>query len=108
MKYLKLTQVLSFEPVMRNLSVLILVGKQDSKAFREAQRLHTSFKKYHRDVPAAERAERQDLFYGRLDTSLQASKLLASKDLNLAKTVDEFITFRLVNKAKEYPWRERK
>lgn len=107
-KYLKLAQVLSFQPVMRNLSVLILVGKQDSKAVREATRLQSSFKKFHPDVPDEEKAERQDLFFGRLDTALQGSKLLMAKGLKVEKMVDQFITYRLVNKAKEYPWKERK
>ncbi len=106
-KYFKLGPVLSFPPVMRDLSVLILVGRQDSKAYREAQRLHSTFKKFHPDVPADERAERQSLFYGRLDTSLQGSKLLGAKGLNVEKTIDDFITLRLVNKAKDFPWKPR-
>jgi hypothetical protein len=108
MKYFKLGQVLSFQPVMRSLSVLILVGRQDSKALRDANRLHSTFKKFHPDVPADERAERQDLFFGRLDTSLQAGKLLGAKGLGVEKLVGDFISLRLVNKAKDYPWRERK
>jgi pimeloyl-ACP methyl ester carboxylesterase len=107
-KFFKLAQVLSFQPVMRGLSVLILVGKQDSKAVREATRLHSAFKKFHPDVPDEEKAERQDLFFGRLDTSLQGSKLLNAKGLRLEKMIDQFITYRLVNKAKDYPWKERK
>jgi len=107
MKYFKLGQVLSFQPVMRDLSVLILVGRQDSKAYREAQRLQSTFKKYHPEVPAAERSERQSLFYGRLDTSLQGSKLLGAKGLHVEKMIDDFITLRLVNKAKDFPWKPR-
>ena len=108
MKYFKLGQVLSFQPVMRNLSVLILVGRQDSKSLRDATRLHSTFKKFHPDVPADERAERQDLFFGRLDTSLQAGKLLGAKGLGVEKLVGDFIALRLVNKAKDYAWKERK
>lgn len=106
-KYLRLGPVLNFQPVMKNLSILILVGKGDSRASRDAQRLYNSFKKFHPDVPDEEKRDRQDLFFGRLDTSLQGAKLLGAKGLNVEKLVDDFIQLRLVSKAKDYPWKPR-
>lgn len=106
-KHLKLGQVLSFRPVMENLSILILVGEQDAKGLREAKRLNNSFKKYHPDVPQDQQLERKNLFFYPLKTSLSGSKLIAAKGLNTDKLIEEFIKYRLVNKAKDYPWKQR-
>jgi len=100
--------------VLSQLSILILVGKQKSSAVGEAQRLHAAFQRFHRD-PA--KPEDRDLFYRKIETSLQGTKMLGVKGLKVeglaadvkGPVVDlliaEFINLRLVKQ--NYPWRDR-
>lgn len=91
--------------VRSTLSVLILVGKRDSKAERAAESIYNFFKPNHRDFEGEERAAKQDLFFGRLDTNLQGSKMLG-KGLPVEGLIVQFIDMRLVKQT--YPWRERR
>jgi len=98
-------------PVVRSkLSVMIVVGKGKSRAVDEARRLHLMFKRYHPDPPPEKKADEQDLFYGRLDTTLQGTKILGAKGLNLDKYIAQFIYRRLVasREAETFAWQERK
>lgn len=90
----------------REVSVLIIAGKGDSRAVRDARRLYKMLKRYHPDAPPKERAEKQDLYYGHLDTSLQGTKMLGVSGLNVEELIANFIQRRLVDKA--FPWQRRR
>ena len=95
---------------MRNeVSVLIIAGKGNSRAVRDAKRVHTMLKRYHpdppRNEPPKERAKKQDLYYGTLDTSLQGTKMLGVSELKLHGLIIEFVRRRLVDRP--FPWQRR-
>ena len=89
----------------REVSVLIVAGKGDSRAVRDAQRLYTMLKRYHPDPPPKEAEKKQDLYYGTLDTSLQGTKMLGVSGLGLDGFIATFIQRRLVDQG--FPWQHR-
>ena len=100
-------------PVVRSeVSVMILVGKQDSKAYSQANQLYTILAKYHIQPPAGldEKAqglwdvENRDLFMRSLDTKLEGSKMLGVASLRVRDRIALFIDWRLVRK--DFPWQE--
>ena len=92
-----------------NVALLILVGRKDVKALAEATRLYGIFEKFHPEPTGDNATERRTLFFGKLDTSLQGTKLLDRK-FNLSAIIAEFISLRLVKseESKDWSWRERK
>jgi hypothetical protein len=95
--------------VQRDIAVLILVGKQDGKCMEEAKRLHGIFEKHHPEPTGDNKTDRKTLFFGKLDTSLQGTKLLDPK-FNVSAIISDFIYRRLTKseKSAEWSWRERK
>ena len=89
----------------REVSFLITVGKDNSRAVRDAKRLHSMLQPLHPTPSEDERAAKQDLFYGALDTSLQGTKLLGVQSLGLEKTIAQFIHYRAANRP--FQWSER-
>lgn len=82
----------------REVSIMIAAGRGSSKAVSEATRLQRMLKPYHPDPsPGADAAEK-DLLYGTLDTSLQGTKILGVKDLNLQHHILRFIERRAVKR----------
>ncbi len=111
-KVLKYSNEMDFTVPVRldfraEVSMLIVVGKSKSKSVRYAKRLHTMvqhprtvLKRHFPDVKVE-----KDLFYGALDTSLQGTKMLGARGLNLEQTIGKFIDLRLVRRA--LPWKAR-
>ena len=99
----------TYPHVQRDISVMILVGKQDAKALPEAKRLYGLFAKSHPEPVGDDKLDKQMLFLGEFDTKLQGIKLLDPK-FNLSAVIADFIQRRLVKSgaAKDWPWRERK
>jgi pimeloyl-ACP methyl ester carboxylesterase len=95
--------------VIPDVAVLILVGKQDSKAQEEAKRIHGMFERYHPEPTGDNKTDRKTLFFGKLDTSLQGTKLLDPK-FNVSALIADFIYRRLVKseESRDWSWRERK
>jgi len=82
----------------REVSVMIAAGRRLSKSVSEATRLQQMLKRYHPDPsPDADAAEK-DLLFGTLDTSLQGTKILGVKDLNLERHILRFIELRAVKR----------
>ena len=80
--------------MLAKLSILILVGKGDSKADGDAKHLDNACKKYHREVPAAKRQEFQDLFFSKVVTSAPGQQVLAA-GLNVDTLIGDFIKYPL-------------
>jgi len=101
-KSLNLSAALGNPDVRSRLSILILAGKQKSDSDKAAKRVHSAFKRYHTEPS---KKEDRDLFLGSLDTSLQGTKMLGVKSLNVEGLINEFINLRLVKQP--FPWRAR-
>ena len=95
--------------VIPDVAVLILVGKQDNKSLEEAKRIHGMFERYHPEPIGDNKTDRKTLFFGKLETSLQGTKLLDPK-FNVPALIADFIYRRLVKseQSRDWPWRERK
>jgi pimeloyl-ACP methyl ester carboxylesterase len=113
--------------VQKNISVMILVGarSKDSegnvdreavKAIDDARRLNDFFAKFHPEpeVDKEKETDKRDLrtlWYGRLDTTLQGTKLLdAPLKTPPPQLIGLFLNYRMVKnpEAKKIPWKERK
>jgi pimeloyl-ACP methyl ester carboxylesterase len=90
-------------------SYLIYVGAEDTKALAEARRIHNTLERFHLDQKD-KKLEQRTLFFGRLPTKMQGTKLLEQKDLEIHKHIADFIRLRLVESdlAKEIKWKELK
>ena len=84
----------------REMSVMVVVGKNDPKAYRGARRFQESIK---RDYPTVDEDKRLYLFG--LNTKLQSTEMLNAKALNVQADVATFINLRLVKKS--FPWTNR-
>jgi len=106
---LKLTPVFAHPKVRSNISVLIMVGEGNSKAVSDARRIHKIFKRYHPEPDPDQKTQQKTLFFGRMKTSLQGTKMLG-EGLNVEKFIAMFIDQRLVKstESKKFTWKERK
>jgi pimeloyl-ACP methyl ester carboxylesterase len=106
---LPIRKAATYPHVQRDIAVMIVVGKHDAKALAEAKRLYGMFAKSHPEPVGDDKLDRQTLFLGELDTTLQGTKLLDPK-FNLPAVIADFIQRRLVKSdaAKDWTWRERK
>jgi pimeloyl-ACP methyl ester carboxylesterase len=95
-----------------DIAMLIVVGKQESKALTDATRIHGIFERFHPepegDTPA-EKNDKRTLFFVKLDTSLQGTKLLDPK-FNVGAMIADFLHRRLMKseESREWTWKERK
>ena len=92
-------------------SVMIVAGKRNSRALRDARRLHTMLERYHpepskedREKSKEDREKELDLYYGWFDTSVQGTKMLGQR-LGLEDYIFGFIRRRLVDRP--FPWQHR-
>jgi len=96
-------------PVVRaEIPVLILVGKEPpSKPLKEAERIDTIMEKYHKE-PADAKPDKKTLFFGRLETPHQGTKMLDVTGLNVDKRIALFIELRLIksDEAKMLVWKK--
>ncbi|MCH8922573.1 MAG: alpha/beta fold hydrolase [Planctomycetes bacterium] len=88
------------EKMHQEMSVWVVVGKNDSKAYREAKRFQDSIKLKYPVV-----GDEKRLYLFALNTKLQSAKMLNAKALNVQDDVATFINFRLVEKS--FPWTNR-
>jgi pimeloyl-ACP methyl ester carboxylesterase len=98
--------------VRSDISILIIVGKEEVKSLDEANRIYKMFEPGHPKPEREKEEERQTLFWDPLDTNLQGANLLdkKGKDLNVDKDIADFIDLRLKKSdpSKTWVWKERK
>lgn len=102
-------------PLLREkLSLMILAGNQDARAFSDAKRLYKAFDRYRPDLESPEdKAKYQDLFLPSgdgdgIETSVQGTKLLQTPpNLRVGQYILAFINARLLQYADDFPWTER-
>ena len=107
---LPLNRAMKDPAVQTDMAIMILVGKKDTKARTEAKRIYGMFKPWHPEPPESEdKVDKQTLFLGEFDTSLQGTKLLDQK-FNVQGFIDDFVRRRLIkdDAAREWTWKERK
>jgi pimeloyl-ACP methyl ester carboxylesterase len=119
----------AYPAVQNDISLLIVVGKQDTKALDDAKRINTLFEKYHPEPTGDDKTDKQTLFFLELDTKLQGTKLLDPKlhipillyskaegltplnrTITLQAVIADFIERRLIKseQSKEWTWQERR
>jgi hypothetical protein len=108
---LPLARAMKDPAVATDISVLILVGKEDAKFRKEAKRIYGMFERWHPDPggDGDEKLDKQTLFLGEFDTSLQGTKLLDAK-FKVPGIIEDFVRRRLIKSdaAREWTWKERK
>jgi pimeloyl-ACP methyl ester carboxylesterase len=101
-------KALAYEPLRKELAVMILAGEEKGKEYRDAEAFYKQFKRFHPDPPEDEQVAKQDLFFRPLATKLQGKELLGEKGLHVEEMIAYFIDLRLVRHDQpEYLWRER-
>ncbi len=120
----------SANPVLqRDVAMMILVGKENSKALKCANQIYGLFERSHVELIGDEKIDKCNLFFLRVNTSLQGTKLLepnmgvgielytraeGAKKFDSKVTVQELIAdfiHRRLEKSEEsrdWSWRERK
>lgn len=88
--------------ILRNISVLTIVGGEDSRSMSEAKRIHNSLE---RAWPKDEREEAVP--FATAATSLQKTELLKSRGMGVDRWIGRFITRRLIDLGDRLPWRDR-
>ena len=102
---INLIPAMNHPAVVSQMSVFLVVGKQDSKALGDAKRIYSFFKRFHPDPAPEEALTKQDLFFGQFNTKLQGARMLGVQGLGLEKNIVRFIELRLVNQP--FPWQQR-
>jgi hypothetical protein len=103
------------DPDIRStLSMAIVVGKNNSTAAGEAERMYRNLKRFHPDPPEGEEGL-QDLFYAPFDTALQGTKIfeakpqtMKGKPADLREFIGNFIDVRVVRNRSLPPWEDRR
>lgn len=104
-KGFSLTKALSYPVIQKQLSIMLIVGEDDRTASREAKSIHSRLARF-RDVPTDPKD--LDLVYLKPNTTLQGTQLINVPGLPLRDYIGTFIEHRLVRKAGDFPWTERK
>jgi pimeloyl-ACP methyl ester carboxylesterase len=91
-------------PAIRyDISIMILAGKDDAKAYKESQKIHAMLDRYRQESDDTALAKKT-LFFKGLPTKLQGAKMLIASELQIDKRISQFIDLRLVQQ--DYPWHE--
>ncbi len=109
-----LLEILKDENVRSQPSVMLLFGKDGSKA-KDAERVNKLLEPAHRlsgstdktDKPDKDKKDEQSLFYVPLETALQGSNLLTENSLGVPDLIKQFVSRRLIEckAAKKYKWK---
>ena len=95
-------------PVFRSnrISLLILVGEQNTKAMKNATRLHNTLVRWHPEPDDFDAYEKRTLWLEPLQTSLQGVKLLDAGGADLLAFVADFLQWRTVDL--DFEWTQRR
>ncbi|MCH2123462.1 MAG: lysophospholipase [Pirellulaceae bacterium] len=90
--------------VAKELSVMVLVGREERKSYEAARRIHRQFKAKRPKLPndPDERYVKQDLFWDAIDTSLQGTELL-NPQLPVNNLIAQFMRQRIVERREDLP-----
>jgi hypothetical protein len=103
LKGVRITDAMAQPSVQKELAVLIVTGSGSPRLSQEARRLYKALARHHADPSG--KLDKQTLFLKTPATSLQGTKLLLEKSLNVEQMIVEFVDLRLVQP--NYPWSAR-
>ena len=103
-KGLRINDALAQPNVRRDLSVMIIAGKGNSKLLQEARRLHSAFEKFHPSPDTEAEELTRTLWLKTPQTSLQGARLLNEKTMRVDEMILRFVELRLAKQ--QIPWRE--
>ncbi|TWU23814.1 alpha/beta hydrolase [Bythopirellula polymerisocia] len=101
-KGLPLVNALKQPDLVKEVSVMIIYGSENSRAKQDAENVFNNFERYHPDPPIDQVRELKDLFEYPLPTTLQGSKLLIDPRFKMLAAIDSFLKARLSDKS--YKW----
>ena len=87
------------------LSILLMVGRDDKKAFKASTSIHKLLARFYPEPKEKEAAKAKALFFYKRDTVLQGEKLLNTAEFKCENAISAFIKARLVSK--KIPWTDR-
>ncbi len=102
---LDLRRALAHPQVRNALSIMIIVGKEDSRSMADADRVYKMLERARTYLTDDTPPHLRTLFLGALPTSLQGTKLLGVPELKVAGAIEWFINLRLAKQ--EMPWQKR-
>jgi pimeloyl-ACP methyl ester carboxylesterase len=105
-KGFSLTKSLAHPVIQKMLPIMLIVGEGDRTSARNAKQIHTRLEKMRPDPPTD--PKKKDLFFLKAKTTLQGTQLLNVRTLPLRNNIALFINWRLVQKAADFAWTERK
>ncbi|MCU0959365.1 MAG: alpha/beta hydrolase [Pirellulaceae bacterium] len=100
-KGVSIANELKIRNVLAQVSVLTVVGQQDTRLYGDAKRVIKAFEQAHRDD-----AEKTVIFL-EADSPRQGIDLIYDRDLPTAAYIRDFIQYRLVQREAEFPWVDR-
>jgi pimeloyl-ACP methyl ester carboxylesterase len=89
----------------RDLSLLILVGRDDSRSLADANRMYKSLERWYSATQDHSESEIQKLDFVSFGTSLQGTKLLDAQGQAVEEEIARFVDRCLVRQ--DFPWTER-
>jgi pimeloyl-ACP methyl ester carboxylesterase len=109
-KGISMSHAMQNPAVRKDISVLILVGGNETSALNEANRVYALFEREHPKPDPDKKDEQQDIFKPTLDTKLQGTNLLREKNLKVEEIIAAFLELRLVKSdpSRTWLWKERK
>jgi pimeloyl-ACP methyl ester carboxylesterase len=99
-------RVLADRRVGNLISLMIIVGRDDPKAMRDAQRIHKRFERWHPAPGHGETIAQQTLRLESGKTSLQGMKLLSAGGKTVQLLIADFIQWRAADQ--DFPWSKRR
>jgi pimeloyl-ACP methyl ester carboxylesterase len=105
-KGVRINEAMVHPNVVRDLSVLVIAGKESYRAMQDAKRLHGTLARHHPEPPSELAADQQMIWLRALPTSLQGTPLVNEKTMRVDRMISQFIDARLVKI--NYPWVERR
>ena len=104
------TQAALAHPVVRQLSMMIISGKENTKVYSDARRIYNRLEKFHPKPPREqkERLAKQILILIGNESTRQSADLLASSvKPNISNLIGNFVLYRLDKPKADYPWTDR-
>ena len=92
------------------MSLMVVVGKEDSASYKDAKAIHKRLEKYHKD-PEPSDIKTKSIFLIEKKTKLKGTQLVHprfARELQVHADIKTFIQLRLVNHQADFVWKQRK
>lgn len=103
-----LNQTLTHPAVKKQLTLVLIVGRQDSKSFADARKINTQLENFRPEMKKNDvKNEDRSLFFFELDTNLVGTGLL-NEALRVKNGLANIVKLRLSDRSEDFAWSERK